>query len=130
MGKAPLATAEDAALVKDFVLLQILLEALDRDIALLGKGKGRLKLAVVYIATLLQVQQLAAADLALIRGKLGRSGIRIYEEQRTLVGVAVRYLCRGYHHTFRMLWSLAKPELYQRLAGYIRCLAAEAGSAP
>lgn len=128
MGKAPLATTEDAALVKDVVLLQILLEALELDIALLGKGQ--LKLAVVYVATLLQVQQLAVADLTLIRGKLGRSGIRIYEEQRTVAGVAVRYLCRGYHHTFRMLWSLVKPELYQRLAGYIRSLAVEAGSAP
>ena len=118
MSQAPLQTEDDLQLVKAYILLPMLLDVLERDIRALGNVK--LKLGAVYIEILRGVQDRVTADVTLLRRQMRARGLKIYDEQRTERHVEVRYLCRGYHHRFSMLWGLVKAELSIRLSEYLR----------
>lgn len=117
MNQAPLETEEDLQLVKEYILLPILLDVLERDITAIGKVK--LKMDVIYEKTLRQAQDQIIADVSMLRKNLRERGIKVYEQQRTKLYVEARYLCRGYHHNFSMLWGLVKAELYKYLSMYL-----------
>ncbi|WP_195572989.1 hypothetical protein [Paenibacillus sp. 1001270B_150601_E10] len=113
---APLETEEDLHLIKECVLLPILLDALERDLAILGKTP--LKMNALYCMLLRHAQDQITMDLARIRKQMRVLGLKIYEERRTELGVEAYYLCRGYHHKCSMLWSLVRAELHTRLSAY------------
>ncbi|CAM4418192.1 hypothetical protein U9M73_08690 [Paenibacillus phoenicis] len=117
MPPAPLETEEDLQLVKEYILLPVLLNVLERDMKALGTVK--LKMDVVYVRALRTAQDLITADLTLLRKKMRDRGIKVFEQQRTELGIEARYLCRGYQHRFSMLWSLVKAELNQYLSKYL-----------
>ncbi|GIP32984.1 hypothetical protein [Paenibacillus sp. J2TS4] len=114
MSKAPLETKEDLELVKEYILLPLLLDALEHDIALMERIQ--LKMAAFYVGNLRGIQIDITTALTLIRQQMRIRGIKVYEQQRTRLGIEARYLCRGYHHTFAMLWSLVKAELTAKLS--------------
>jgi hypothetical protein len=117
MKQPPLQTEEDLRLVKEVILLPILLDVLESDIQTFMTVP--LKMDVIYIKTLQLVQDRTMSDLTILRGELRKHGIRIYEQQRTQLGVEAQYLCRGYHHKFSMLWGLVKSEVKVRLSIYM-----------
>ncbi|WP_019533674.1 hypothetical protein [Paenibacillus ginsengihumi] len=117
MAQAPLETEGDLQLIKEYILLPMLLDVLERDIQALGTVK--LKMDVVYVKALRSAQNVITADIALLRKRMRGRGIKVYEQQRTEWGIEARYLCRGYHHSFSMLWGLVKAELSQYLSKYL-----------
>lgn len=115
--KPPLQTEKDLTLVKEYILLPIILDVLERDVKVLETAQ--LKMSVIYVKTLRCIQDKVIADLVLLRKRLRECGIKIYEQHRTQSGIEAEYLCRGYHHTFSMLWGLVKAELEKRLSVYL-----------
>ncbi|CAH0120130.1 MULTISPECIES: hypothetical protein [unclassified Paenibacillus] len=118
MKTVPQQTEEDFLLVKQYVLLPILLDVLERDINVLGTV--RLKMPEVYINHLRQVQDQTHKDLVRIRNRLKTRGIRVYEENRTANGIEALYLCRGYHRKLSMLWSVVKSDIERGLTRYLQ----------
>jgi hypothetical protein len=118
VNRAPVETEEDLRLVKEFVLLPVLLDVLERDIRTLESVK--LKMDAIYVAALRRVQDQIAADTAQLRQKMRERGIKVYEQQRTASGIEARYACRGYHRSFSMFWDLVKVELQERLRTYLQ----------
>lgn len=117
MTQAPLETEEDLQLVKEYILLPLLLDVLERDIKALGTVK--LKMDRVYIKILRSAQDLITTDITLLRRKMRGRGIKVYEQRRTELCIDAHYLCRGYQHRFSMLWGLVKAELYKYLSQYL-----------
>lgn len=114
----PMQTTDEPSLVKMYVLLPILLDVLERDIAILTMVG--LKLPAVYITCLQSVQDEITVELTQLRQQMRQRGIKIYEEKRTKLALEVRYLCRGYHHHFSMLWTVVKPEIERKLSGFMQ----------
>ncbi|GAA0350439.1 hypothetical protein [Bacillus horti] len=117
MKKAPLETEEDLKLIKNFILLPILLDILERDTHLLQGAS--LKMVSVYVNILSYVQQQATVDLRTIRKGLYTRGLRVYEQSKNEVGVTVSYLCRGYHYQLSVMWTVVKAELQEKLSRYV-----------
>ncbi|MFD0616578.1 hypothetical protein ACFQZR_03830 [Paenibacillus sp. GCM10027629] len=117
MKSVPLQTEVDFTLVKQYILLPIVLDVLERDMQTLGMAP--LKMPSIYVRNLQQVQRQVHEDLVRIRKQLRSHGLKVYEEKRTKSGVEVLYVCRGYHHTFSMLWSLIKAEIERYLSEYM-----------
>ncbi|WP_163857959.1 hypothetical protein [Paenibacillus elgii] len=117
MKPAPLETEEDLQLVKEFILLPLLLDVLERDISALETTP--LKMFIIYTKKLRHIQDQITADLVPIRTKLRERGIKIYEQKRTKMRIEACYLCRGYHRHFSMLWGLVKAELHVKLSMYL-----------
>jgi hypothetical protein len=118
MSRVPLQTESDLQLIKAHILLPMLLDVLERDIRVLEDAK--LKLGAVYIGILRGVQDRIIADAAQVRRQMRARGLKVYDEQRTERHVEVRYLCRGYHYRFSLMWGLVKAELGSRLREYLR----------
>lgn len=113
-----LASESDLILVKDYVLLQIILDALDRDLP--AVEASRLKFGPVYATVIASVQSRVVNEISRVRSAMTRAGIRVYEQERLPDAVQAKYLCRGYHNSFKMLWLTAKPELYSRVTEYLK----------
>jgi len=114
---ATLQTNVDFTLVKQYVLLPIVLDVLERDIK--GISSAELKMAKVYIKVLELAQKQVHEDLVRVRKQMKTHGIKVYEENRSKINVEVKYICRGYHHTFSLLWSLVKAEIETYISGYL-----------
>ncbi|OPA77426.1 hypothetical protein BVG16_13275 [Paenibacillus selenitireducens] len=117
MKSIPLQTEVDFTLVKQYVILPIVLDVLERDMQTIGTAP--LKMPMIYVRNLRHVQNQVHEDLVRIRKQLRAHGLKVYEEKRTKIGVEVLYICRGYHHTFSMLWSLVKAEVERYLSEYL-----------
>lgn len=116
MKTIPLQTEVDFTLVKQYMLLPVILDVLERDMKTIGTAS--LKMPSIYVRHLRQVQNRVHEDLRRTRKQLRVHGLKIYEEKRTTLGIEVLYLCRGYHHSFSMLWSLIKAEVERYLSEY------------
>jgi hypothetical protein len=113
----PMQTTDEPGLVKSYVLLPILLDVLERDIATLTMVG--LKLPAVYVACLQSAQDEIIVELTKLRQQMRQKGIKVYEQERTKQALEVRYLCRGYHHHFSMLWTVVKPEIERKLSSFM-----------
>jgi len=119
MAPIPVLTEEEALLVKRYIVLPLMLDVLERDIKVLETAAVRLKMMVVYVSMLRRLQDRITADLMWLRKKMRERGLKVYEQERTKLGVEARYLCRGYHYHFSMLWGLVRAEIEQRLNIYV-----------
>lgn len=117
MNQAPLVTEEDLQLVKEYILLPILLDVLEKDIAAIQSVK--LNMGGIYEESLRQAQGQIITDLTLLRNNLRKRGIKVYEQQHTKLFLEARYLCRGYQHKFSMLWNLVTAEQQRYLNMYL-----------
>lgn len=104
-------------MIKQYVLLPLLLDVLERDQRALASAS--LKLPQVYKGLIRLLQNAVAADLARVRQGMREHGLKVFEERRTNLGIEARYLCRGYTYEFSMLWGLVKAELISRLCAYL-----------
>jgi hypothetical protein len=117
MNRPPLETEDELKLVKDYLLLPVVLDVLERDIRTLDTLK--LKMPQPYIRSLRTVQNKVTADMATIRRGLRGRGIKVYAERRTKRALEADYVCRGYHRKFSMLWGVVKAEVQQKLCRYL-----------
>ncbi|MNO16892.1 hypothetical protein D3C76_65810 [compost metagenome] len=113
----PWQTAEEADFVKEYMLLPLLLDVLERDKS--AMDLANLKMLEVYDGLIGLLQKAATNDLSRVRKSMREHGMKVYEERRTNIGVEARYLCRGYHYEFSMLWGLIRAEIMQRLCCYL-----------
>ncbi|MNC48398.1 hypothetical protein D3C81_358470 [compost metagenome] len=104
---APTRTDEDSSYVKMYILLPMILTAFERDKLV---AKKSFKTPMPYVVLIESAIKRVEADLKETRRKLRILGIKVYEETRTEISIDARYLCRGYHHEFSMLWSFVKAE--------------------
>lgn len=117
MKPVPWQTSEEAQFVKEYILLPLMLDVLERDLH--AMNSANLKMPEVYKGLIGLLQKKATDDLSQVRKKMREHGMKVYEERRTSIGVEARYLCRGYHYDFSMLWGLIKAEMMQRLCCYL-----------
>lgn len=113
----PIQTEEELVLVKRYVLLGIVMRILDHDIRVIGKSA--IKLPRFYESMLRGMQDRVLLDLTAIRRQFRETGIKVYEENRDEGGLHARYICRGYHHGFFMLWGFVKAESETLLKRYL-----------
>ncbi|MNW51895.1 hypothetical protein D3C74_293940 [compost metagenome] len=100
-------TSEDMSYVKMYILLPMILTAFERDKKVAEKSFKTPRPYIVLIDAAINKVEI---DLKEVRRKFRMSGIKVYEETRTEIGIDARYLCRGYHYDFNMLWSVIKAE--------------------
>jgi hypothetical protein len=117
MKQAPLQTKEDFQYVKDYLLLPVILDVLERDIKTLDSLQ--LKMPDIYIRALKRIQDQVTTDLSEIRKVLRARGMKVYEQSRTKTGIEASYLCRGYQHSFAMLWVNVRSEVKLKLSKHM-----------
>ena len=105
---------EDIKIIKEYLLNHLLLEVLERDLNIIKPVN--LKMKDVYVKVLRYQRNNTIKQLSEIRKKMRKQGLSIYEEHRDQVKILVKYLCRGYHYEFSMLWPLVKAELQIKLS--------------
>jgi hypothetical protein len=105
---------EELVLVKEFVLLPVILDVLERD---MGKMKlADLKVPIIYIGNLKQTQDEVTRELYNIRQELRKRGIKVYDREQTANGIKASYVCRGYRHELSFLPSLIRTIVIEKLA--------------
>ncbi|MNW34648.1 hypothetical protein SAMN04488542_105186 [Fontibacillus panacisegetis] len=125
MKPIPRQTTEEADFVKEYMLLPLMLDVLERDRS--AMDLANLKMSEVYGGLIGLLQKAATDDLSRVRKSMREHGMKVYEERRTSIGIEARYLCRGYHYEFSMLWGLIRAEIMQRLCCYLGIDIAEKG---
>ncbi|MNZ98795.1 hypothetical protein D3C78_1180970 [compost metagenome] len=113
----PIQTEEELELVKRYMLLGIVMRILDHDIQVIGSSA--IKLPRFYESMLRGMQDRVLLELAAIRRQFRETGIKVYEEKREADGLHAKYVCRGYHHRFFMLWGFVKAESERVLKQYL-----------
>lgn len=116
---------EETKLVKDFTLLPLLLDVLEKDRQILCRSDLKnLELTNVIIDRL---QNAAIEDLTEVRKDMRKNDLEIYENRRTELGVEVDFICRGYHHKLTILWGLIEAEIEQKSYTYLGINIADKG---
>lgn len=113
----PAVTDEESQMVKDYILLPVLLDVLERDIK--TAESVEFKMGSIYVQHLRNIQDKVTHDITELRKTFRQSGIRVYEQKRTSKNLETKYLCRGYHYEITLLWTMVKADLEIRLAKYL-----------
>ncbi|MNB79522.1 hypothetical protein D3C75_262570 [compost metagenome] len=100
-------TNEDGSYVKMYLLLPMILTAFERDKKV---AESSFKTPRPYVVLIEVAIKKVEIDLREVRRKFRALGIKVYEEKRTELGIQASYLCRGYHHSTTMLWSVIAAE--------------------
>ncbi|MNK08741.1 hypothetical protein D3C87_266840 [compost metagenome] len=119
MKQVPYRTEEEAGWVKEFLILPLILDLMERDLRLVSSGSTPFKLPELYMAVLRGLQSRITRELSQIRQQMRQHGIKVYEQHRTGTGLEARYLCRGYQYEFSMLWGFARAEIDRRVTFYL-----------
>ncbi|WP_068616801.1 hypothetical protein [Paenibacillus tuaregi] len=119
MKPVPYRTEEEADWVKEYVLLPLILDLMERDLRLISSDASPFKLPELYTDVLRKLQARITRELAQIRQQMRQHGIKVYEQHRTRAGLEAKYLCRGYQYEFSMLWGFAKAEIDRRVIFYL-----------
>lgn len=112
----PNITSEELNLIKLYMLLPMILTALERDAAIIEKA---LKTPEPYLEVIRRAQQAVTNDLRQVRTRFRIAGIKVYDEQRNKQGLRAKYLCRGYHHEFQMLMNYVAAESKELMRKYL-----------
>ena len=113
----PVQIGKELELVKRFVLLGVTMRILNHDIRIVGASKA--KLPRLYESMLRALQDRVLLELAALRRQFRDSGIRILEERQSVEQMTATYVCRGYEHTFSMLWPFIRTESERLLKAYM-----------
>ncbi len=103
----PQITNEEASYVKLYLILPLILAAFERDKKIAEKV---FKTPRPYVSLLENAIKQVEGELREVRRKFRLHGIKVYEEQHTELRIEARYLCRGYHYSITLSWSLIKAE--------------------
>ncbi|MBP1995655.1 hypothetical protein [Paenibacillus eucommiae] len=107
-------TEEDLQLVKEFVLLPILLDMLERDINRLKScSDGVIFNHVIFY--LREVDHSILLETQQVKASMRKRDVKILSTETNALGIEIDYKVRGYNHHFKMLRSLVKAELMTML---------------
>ncbi|WP_372633864.1 hypothetical protein [Cohnella sp.] len=109
-------TQDEQRLVLDFIVIPIMLNYIDEDISAIKKYGLRTDL--ILINALRKVRDDILAEHSDIKLKMRQSGIKIIGNTNSKLGVDAAYLCRGYHHSISLLWSLIRTEVLSKASQY------------
>ncbi|KAA9001020.1 hypothetical protein F4V43_14355 [Paenibacillus spiritus] len=84
----------DRRLLQAYILLPLVITALERDGRLLAR---LLRTPAPYVEMAEAAAAAAARDLRKVRLAMRAAGMRVYENERLADGIRVRYQCRGFH---------------------------------
>ncbi len=107
----------DSELIREYVLLPLLLLVLARDQKIIAQSS--IKLKQPYLDTLQSAMDRVMKDMGRIRQTLRSRGFRFYEETRDDLGIYVKYVYQGYHHTLRLHWEYLKGQVEMKLKEYL-----------
>ncbi|MBD3919600.1 hypothetical protein H8B09_12620 [Paenibacillus sp. PR3] len=114
----PIQSEAEQGMVKQYMLLGIVMRILDHDIRIVSHSG--MKLPRLYESMLRAVQDRVLLDLAALRREFRDAGIKVYEESQQKDGIVAKYVCRGYHHQFAMVWGFVKAESERLMKTYLR----------
>lgn len=114
MPQSPLPTEEELLLVKESLIIPVMLDVLERDIA--AVGSGGFTFPSLYAAVLRRIQEGVIRRQHELNGELKSCSIQVYGTRRTRFSLSARYRCRGYEHRMVLLWDLIRAEMEIGLA--------------
>ncbi|MCQ6560796.1 hypothetical protein [Paenibacillus mendelii] len=114
----PVQIGRELELVKRYVLLGMTTRILNHDIRIVGASPT--KLPRLYESMLRGLQDRVLLELAALRKQFRESDIRIFDETSGKDGLTARYQCRGYEHSFSMIWSYVRAEAERLLKAYLK----------
>jgi hypothetical protein len=115
VSKAPLIKPDEIEMVKQYVLLPVLLNYLEQDLATLKKLQ--LHLSLVVAANFNTVHHELLIETANLKKQLFKRGIKIVGQQQDEAGIHIKYLCRGWNHDMSLLWGFIKAQAVIKLSG-------------
>lgn len=118
MNYPALGSKEELALVKRFIIMPFVLKVLDHDIGVMQRST--LKMPSVYERVLKGIQDQVLLEMVITRRMMKERGVHVYEQRKTDTGIRAKYICRGYHHDFALLWGLVRAEVETTLQGYVK----------
>ncbi|MUT66843.1 hypothetical protein [Paenibacillus sp. NEAU-GSW1] len=115
----PVPVKEELELIRDFVLLPMMLNIVDkncRDIEL-----SFYSMKALYMKASQVLMNRIETDLASVRRQLKERNIRVFQDEMESEGGAIhyRFVCRGYEDRFSMIRDAARAEISVRIAKYI-----------
>lgn len=115
--KAPLLEPHEIQMVKDWVLLPVLVDVIQRDIRRLRHADMRFM--PLFTQMLEEAQACVMHDVSTLKRELHMHGIRVYEQHRTKQCLKVKYKCRGYEHQLHLLWEIVRVEVLKKMSEYL-----------
>jgi hypothetical protein len=115
-GDHMLETPEDLQLIKDNILLPLILSELEWNSKTIDQTSFKMK--EFYLSFVESAMNRVTLDLTKTNKGMRDRGIKIYEQDRTEIEIRCRYVCRGYHDRFSMLWGFVKAEMEIKLSYY------------
>lgn len=103
----PQMTNEESSYVKLYLILPLILAAFERDKRIM---ETTLKTPRPYVTLLNNAIRQVEGELREVRRKFRLHGLKVYEEHHGGIGIEAKYLCRGYHYSMTLSWSLIKAE--------------------
>ncbi|WP_420540403.1 hypothetical protein ACN92M_26505 (plasmid) [Paenibacillus polymyxa] len=110
-------SAEDLRLVIEYVELPFLLTILELNIKKIKESN--FKLGPLFELHLRTIQDRVSKEQYRVRQEMRRRGIKVLEQHQLEDRITAKYLCRGYTHELRLLWSKVKADTEMRLAEYL-----------
>lgn len=108
----------DLESIKEFVVLQLTFDALQRDIEVLENLRC-LKLPEVYLKKLLAIRRRIVEDGSDMQAFLKTAGLIIADQKRTTTGIETVYVCRGDEYRCKMTWRFVRSLAAKKLDSYL-----------
>ncbi|WP_244944324.1 hypothetical protein [Paenibacillus polymyxa] len=110
-------SVEDLRLVIEYLELPYLLTVLELN---LKKMKdSNFKLSYLFELHLIKIQKRVTKDQYQVRQSMRKRGVKVIEQNEEKDKLTAKYLCRGYMHDVRLLWSKVRSDTEVRLAEYL-----------
>lgn len=109
-------TDNERQLVKEFLVIPVMLEYVEGDISMIRQSGLRTDL--ILIGSLKKVHDAILFEHFGVKLRLKKSGLKVYEINRSASGIEASFLCRGYHHKMTLLWSVVRTEVLNKASQY------------
>ncbi len=110
-------SVEDLRLVIEYIELPYLLTVLELNVKKMKRSD--FKLGPLFELHLRTMQDRVSKEQYRVRQEMRRRGIKVLEQNQLEDCITGKYLCRGYVHDVRLLWSKVKSDTEVRLAAYL-----------
>ncbi|GIP21261.1 MULTISPECIES: hypothetical protein [Paenibacillus] len=114
----PRTTADELALVKSWLLLQLIRRIFERDSKIIRES-GMLKSPHIYSEMIDSGIRRVNLVMSEVQNECFKRKIRVYETKQNDQGITASYICRGYQGEMRFLWSALQQELSSRMMAYL-----------
>lgn len=108
----------EETLVRNYVLFPLVLTVLERDKKVLGESS--LKTKEPYLTLLEEAIKKVELDIVHNKKSLRIHGVKVFEQNRTDLGISIKFLYKGYHHVFNPSWDVLRTEVKKTMLYYLR----------